>query len=384
MFKNFIRYYLGKFFQLSPLSSVIRHFYRSWAQIYSDRLIQHSPNGVWLRRSVTNQDFMPFWSDIDLTIILKKNELLNFSLNKDLFVHDIQVLSDKHLDSWLRTGGFRNRQIPEWIKLHGSEKIYTPQIESAQTLAFELAHEFYLLYHQLESKLHQNISDKWAMESAYKLLAELERVHLFWQSKDSRILSLTREQIFPRKNYDSKLWPQYLSAIDGYCQSIFQSLCEPLASFDFQPLVKSSGENYSILNLKILGKPVVVCHKADLIPKLIALFPTSFVCSPTFVKMIKGVGVQEQSLLNKLIHDRSSYYFHFNLQRLANDLLGAFVLNPGGHEQLYYCFKNINDFSMELLGNPVPGWNEGKVTYHSSQELLELINRYLEVLESLS
>jgi hypothetical protein len=99
--------------------------------------------------------------------------------------------------------------------------------------------------------------------------------------------------------------------------------------------------------------------------------------------MIKGIGIQEQTLLNQIAKDKN-YYFQFNLQRLANDLIGSVLVDTNNQTQLYYCFKNINDF------HPVPGWKDidfrwqnDKIVHRNSQELLALASRFLEVLRSL-
>jgi hypothetical protein len=389
MMKEFIRYYLGFFVKDGYLYEKLRQFYFFWALRFARNCAGEGVVGVWVRRSLTTKDFVPFWSDIDLTVVIQEESFHKISLNPDLLVQDIQIISDKHLHSWLRTGGVRNRQINHWIRLIGRLELHLPPQENDGILAFELVHEFYLLYHQLEKKLHHQTSSSWQKESTWKLLAEMKRITLFWKTKDLQVLSTLRADLLPRENVDPANLREVFLSLDQCWGEILGHLQSPLGEFDVAELIISETPDHHLLNLTIQDKPVVIAKDAGKIPGLMEQFPESFLCTYNFVKMIKGAGVQEQTLLNQLARDRKSYYFDFNLQRLAHDLLGCFFLSPNQLTQLYYCYKNIHDFYLALTGQECFYWKEIEdrwakgIIYHNHQELTQFTARFLEELNSL-
>jgi hypothetical protein len=113
-----------------------------------------------------------------------------------------------------------------------------------------------------------------------------------------------------------------------------------------------------------------------------------FVTTKEFVTLVLGAGVHGQNKLNELAWKESGYYRDFCTQRLAHDLLGCLLLNIENNRQLYFCFKNIQDF---LLGFRIesPGWNEISTWLDphpfplKHEEILEKSLRNLELLATI-
>jgi hypothetical protein len=388
MFKDFIRYFGGKIFGCGILLPYFKNLYFLVAQNYLNSLNSHTVKACWIRRSLTGQDFTPLWSDIDITLLVNEKSATQFTLPSNILVKDIQIVSDEHLSSWINSGGYRNRQITNWIQLSGSVQILPPPEQSSEILAFELAHESFLLYQQLEEKLHQPKS-KWLVEGTYKLIAELDRVLHYWVGREERFLFVPREEVLPRNVFIFEHISSYLSKYETIWEEIFAALAPELKQFKPEEYFNTHDSEHQILNLSIKGRQVLLVRDVVNVPYFIGQFPNHFVCSTTFLKMIKGVGVQEQSLLNNLAKT-GGYYYQFNLQRLANDLLGTMLLNPTNKQQLFYCLKNINDFYLVLKSISVPGWHQiesnwshSEIPKRNSQELLVMCPQFLEVLRSL-
>ena len=388
MFKDFIRYYGGKLFGWVILRPYFKNLYFLVAQNYLNSLNSHTVKGFWIRRSLTSQDFTPLWSDVDITLLVNEKLATQFTLPSNILVRDIQIVSEEHLSSWMNSGGYRNRQINNWIQLSGSVQITPPIEASSEILAFELAHESFLLYQQLEEKLHQPKS-KWLIEGTYKLIAELDRVLHYWLGREERFLFVPREEVLPRNVFVFEHISSYLSKYELIWEQIFAALAPELKLFKPEEYFNTHDSEHQILNLSIKGRQVLLVRDVVNVPYFINQFPNHFVCGAIFLKMIKGVGVQEQSLLNKLAKS-GDYYYHFNLQRLANDLLGTMLLNATNQHQLFYCLKNINDFCLAMKSISVPGWHQIESNWtttqslkHNTQELLSLCPQFLEVLRSL-
>ncbi len=386
--KQIVRYYSGLVLKVSYFLPLSKKLYFFILKKFLMKLNHRAIKGTWVRRSLTGKDFTPLWSDIDITLVVNEDLIGLIKLPKNLLVKDIQIVSDQHLNSWLTSGGFRNRQIPNWIKIQGSIHLLSPPALKSEFIAFELAQEIYLLYQQLEKKLQQTEYLQWQYESTYKLIAEMERLLRYWQERDDSLLFLSREDVFPRQQFMPAQIGEYLERYDQNWQNIFKELALPLQGFPFEQYLNRETEEYQILNFTIQDRQVLVAKKIKRIPFLKTVFPEKFVCSETFVCLVKGVGVQEQTLLNTIALDKN-YYYQFNLQRLANDLVSA-ALAPTDQSRLYYCFKNINEFHLVLFNESVPGWddielvwqNEGIVN-QSSQELTLITSRFLEVLRTL-
>ena len=388
MLKQLIRYYAGLVLRMSYILPLFKKMYFLSAKKYVQKLNQLAIQGSWVRRSLTGPDFTPIWSDIDITLVVNEELIDKIKLPANLLIKDIQIVSDQHLSSWLISGGFRNRQIPSWKQMQGEIKLMVPPKPTLEFIAFELAHEYYLLYQQLEKKLKQIDYLKWQTEATYKLIAEMERILLYWQEQDDGLLFLSREEIFPRHQFHPKRIGNHIEKYDQNWKSILKELALPLQKFPFEEYLITETTDYQILNFAIQGQQVLVAKVITQIPFLKTVFPEKFVCSESFVRMVKGVGVQEQTLLNQIAKGKN-YYYQFNLQRLANDLAST-ALAPIDQSRHYYCYKNINEFHLALFNKSVPEWEEiqqrweadGNVN-QNSQELLLITSRFLEVLRTL-
>lgn len=371
---------------LSPkeIKPLFRDLYISVARIYQDQIKDLNICGAWIRRSATTQDFIPAWSDIDLTLLIDDQNLSGITLKNNLLVKDLQIIPLRFFKSWCLAGGLRNRQFESWISL----RPYSPTLEPSpflnrEIIAFELVHELYLLYFQLERKLHGQ-ADEWSHISVRKLKAEIARLYYYWDSKDTQWLLKPRAEI-PVNDAD------FFQRLDQLLEKLRLSLHPHFQAYNFDPLIEQQMEGKNILNLRIGNQTVMTIPEMTSLTSELKHYPDYFVCSETFLKIIKAVGVQEQTLLNELARNRTSFYFHYNLQRLATDLVGAYLLYPENHTQLYYCFRNIHEFTMAVAETESPDWHviERKWTEEGhlplqTHDLAGLVKAYLEVLTSLS
>jgi hypothetical protein len=102
---------------------------------------------------------------------------------------------------------------------------------------------------------------------------------------------------------------------------------------------------------------VNVCAAED-IRSISRKFRSDFVVTSEFVSLIKGIGIQDQPLLNRLAWQESGYYRDFCTQRLAHDLIGSVLLDPENSRQLYFCLKNIDEFLKGFIEYPPTGWSQ--------------------------
>jgi hypothetical protein len=386
MFRNQLRHKLGHLFKQGPFIDSWRDFYLIWASHYSQKVDTEIVSDIWVRRSTLTQDFTPFWSDIDLTLIIRTNDLKSIALPKDLLVRDVQLIAQEFLPSWLMAGGFRNRQILNWRQLRGTTKLYPPGPAIDEHLAFEIAHELYLIYLQLQRYL-QFKNDPWVENSIFKLLAELQRLYLYWEKRDDKILFFKREDLLNRSSFNVE---DQLEIFDSFCSRILMNLHPRFHSFSHQELISKQNEQLTYLHLQMQNKTVVLPKQAAMIHQLSQQNNNFFYAPGPFINLVKAVGVQEQTLLNALAAEKENYYFHFNLQRLANDLISAFILNPTNSSQIYFCLRNIHEFNLALTGSETKYWQgiqtnwiERELFYHNHQELRTIVQAYLEVLKAL-
>jgi hypothetical protein len=387
MLKSLIRYGLGRLTKSFGLQTFFREFYRLWAIRFTQNLDLSFVESIWLRRSTVTVDFTPFWSDIDLTVVVREEKLKVSPLPSDLLVKDLQFISAFHLPAYNRTGGFRHRQLTSWKLLHGSSKLQNFPAEDKSKLAFELAHEAYLLFHQLQRKFGE-VESVWRRQSITKLIAELKRLEIYWQDEKQSDLFISREKIIPhlltdREISESGIW------LENFFQQLKAALHSTLQSFDHTTLIMQESEGRKKLSLEMIGKPVIVVDDPLQISVTSQELPKYFIATGTFIDLVKGVGVQDQALLNDLAKV-DDYYRDFNRQRLANDLIGAMLSNPGNRELMYYCFKNINDFYRAFYDENLSSWPQIEAHWLESQspssdspEFQDLCLRYLEVLRSM-
>jgi predicted nucleotidyltransferase len=383
--KNSLRYLLAQMTLTLGLSESVRRLYLRRAKTYVSALDQNAVKEVWVRRSVTNQDFKAFLSDIDLTVVVDENLLSQLHFPHDLLVKDIQIVPQKFLSTWLSAGGFRNYLQEDWIPLKSNSTLQPrKKIEDKSILAFELGHEIYLLYHQLEKKFHEG-SDPLIHISREKLVAELNRVQQFWIKNDQ---SLLKE---PRKNFVvQESFQNFIKKQDFFWQELTFHLEPPLNDYPIEDLIEAEFPDYYEMNLEMRGKQVLIVKKTDSLERFFTSHPHHFVVTENFFKLVKSVGVQEQDELNKLAHKKKGYYFDYNLQRLATDLVGAVVQYKEDHRLLYFCLKNIQEFTFAVTGQTVSdwesleeNWQKHDLIYRNNGELMELCRGYLEVLEGM-
>lgn len=345
-----LRLQLGHFFSSYGVRPFFRNIYFSFAKIYQDQLPVRE---AWLRRSVTTRDFIPAWSDIDLTLIIDDKQVQAVKFPRDLLVKDVQIIPARFFKSWSMAGGLRNRQYKSWISLRQSCYQLSPSPwTQKEVLAFELGHEIYLLYFQLEKKIKEPESE-WRTVAITKLMAEICRLQHYWD--DPKGDWLLMERLYLYQDLEKSL-DLFLKKFDQFCQTLFSHLHPHLQTFGFNQLIEHQYEKYSVLNLEIGPHKVQVFPDETLTTQDFAKTAGFFQCTETFLRLIKAVGVQEQTLLNELACDRSSYYFHYNLQRLATDLMAAYLIFPDNHRQLYFCFKNIHEFTLKVGNIEAPEW----------------------------
>ncbi len=369
--KNFIRYWLASLLEAMGLTELCRSVFIQWAQRYVKQLT--FIKGAWIRRSLINQDFIPLLSDIDLTILIDDSEFEKhfeqMTMKTSWPIQDIQVISTDFQNDWELTGGLRNYQIPQWKSLKSfSPKLKTPiPLPSLRSqIAFELGHEVYLLYRQLNEKM--GLPGKLHEISRQKLMQELKRLLEFWHSLEPELLLKPRKEFLLTPDF----WPSQIQ----FWKDLLLAIPPALQTY-------SPDSNSGLLSLKVNGKQVMLVSE-------ISHLTTSeyFFATVELLCLIKGVGVQEQELLNSLTLDKKSYFYRFNRQRLAHDLINGLLFARTNDTQIYYCFKNIKDFL--VAHNKTPPlwifpleWNEAKALNVPEITLMQQGRLYLEELKSL-
>ncbi len=390
--KNFIRYFLGQLVLLFGLREFFRFLYIAHGKHFiskRQKLISKS----WARRSVVTNDFIPFVSDLDVTILIDDTKITEMFYGQmfkaDLLIRDIQFVSPAFYSTWLRTGGLRNRQINHWLPLSGGEHLLRlPQEKQKSIIAFEIAHEVFLLYRQLQEHLPFGITSlSYKKQASQKLCLELKRLQIFWETSDESILWISRKDISLQLNTKSDLI-QFLESQNHFWGELLENLTFPLGQFDMKPLVKETTDLGSELRLTMNLLPVFVTDNFQNLARLRQGQP-KFVCTRNFLCLVKGVGVQEQTELNQLAKDKNGYYFGFNQQRLAHDLIHTLITAPDNASRLFFCFKNIKEFA-EASANQIPRewpevdrWDHQGPFPFQGQHLLDISLRHLELLRSL-
>lgn len=296
--------------------------------------------GAWVRRSLVTEDFVPVASDIDLTVLISIDRLEDFpdsGFLKTILIRDTQIVVKEFLDPWLETGGFRNRQIPAWLSLiHTSgNTLRDVPPDADHALAFDLAQEAFLLYRQIET--HRSSPELSRAEA--KLWREIERLRVYWHTRDPEVLMAPRK-LFELPEGRSEL----LGSLEAFSEELLKVLPAPLADFTVEPLIKEKGIPGSDLYLEVLRRPVFLLEDLS----VAASIPREkFLVTRNFLRLLKGTGIQEQTLLNRAARE-IRYYRNFNRQRLAHDLVQALILEPKNTSQIFYCFKNIDEFLSAL------------------------------------
>jgi hypothetical protein len=360
MHKEDLRLLIGSSLQSAGLTEPFRKLYTWVAKSYLWNFKTETIKAAWIRRSLVTSDFVPVCSDIDMTILIDDQRLEEIALanrfTKFHPVRDVQFVGLRFFKAWKDAGGFRNRQFENWKQIHGIKlELKCPPKVTKEELAFEMGYEVHLLYLQIQSKLktiriHHSDQNK---KSLLKLLREMERLRLYWENGDKRLITLHRENI--PFNYSIL---SYFEIMDNFWSELLKSLTPPLDTFEWKDMVSSIDSKGFEINVEIAQQRVFIPNNCRDLWDTLLSHQNNFICSSNFLKLIKGIGLQEQTLLNELAAQKNTYYLNFSMQRLAHDLLGAILLSPDNHEQLYYCFANINAFCLEVQKSNSPFWEE--------------------------
>ena len=382
--KNYIRYYAGVISTKLGLNRLLKSIYILKASTFIEAIPSKKIRAAWIRRSLTTEDFVPFWSDIDLTILVSEASL---SFPNDFLIKDIQFVPEFVFEDWKQAGGIRTKPSEMWLPLLADQPMSSASENSHLFLAFEISHELELIYRQIEEKFHQ-WDDPFTIISKQKLELELFRLEQMWNTKNYDILHVSRKEL--SKGHSTTLdFSNLLSRVDQLSKKLLENLPPPLNQYCADELICGEHEEISFLSLEIQNKKVVVVKNNKSAKDVILKYPEYFVTTLSYVQLIKGIGIQEQTLLNQLAKD-NSYYYKFQRQRLATDLLGALIATDCTQVRFYYCFKNIEDFHESLSTKRTnlwhlieEKWHTASLIFSNSDEKLTLGLAYLDVLRSL-
>ncbi len=379
----------GQFLAGSGLSEKIRSIYFGMAVNFVKKLPSSMVEAAWVRRSAANEDFLPIVSDIDITILIKDLDFSEMKSGKKLrtspLMQDIQFISTRFLDAWMETGGFRNYQIPQWKQIYGIPTQLRLPSSGTEEIAFEVAYEVHLVFKQIALKIFEHdFSAQSVNRDIRKLSLEIYRLKNFWDSRDKSWALKRRDDIPPIGGL-----PELFSTLEELCRSLIEELEPPLNVYDWKKTVTHEDEYGFDTAISFKGHPIYVLkNPAGILPAR-KMKSGRFMVTPSYLQMIKGIGVQEQSLLNRLAREHS-YYRKFSCQRLGHDLIGALILEPENTEQLYFCFFNIAEFHHAITGEFPVKWPEIESNWKNSRELrlkrdeLEKLSvTYLDHLEAL-
>src|SRR5690606_1046285 len=137
----------------------------------------------------------------------------------------------------------------------------------------------------------------------------------------------------------------YFVFMDDFWKELLQTVRSPMNSFSWTPAIYAVDNMGTELGIEIDGRRIYMVKEPADLGKALLRFPDNFVTTTSFTELIKGIGVQEQTFVNRLAAKGEGYYRRFNGQRLAHDLIGAMLLEPENKTQLYYCFLNVHEFA---------------------------------------
>lgn len=321
---------------------------------------------AWLRRSTITQDFVPFMSDLDVTIVIDHRQATPLSWP----LTDIEIISEDFFVLWLEAGGLRNKSIQQWKPFKTEDKFLVSQEVSKEVLAFEIAYEFFLLYKQLILKCSQQVA--FTDQSLIKLQLDLLRLKLIWDTQDYSPLYKPRIELLKEVKLYSDL-NSFITFIDQFISDLLNELPYELQQYQL-----------GLIDFPIEGKQVYCVRENDDFTKAVNSNPHHFIATESMIRLIKGVGILEHTHLNKLTKDKSSYFYKFNKQRLAQDLLGA-TLSPHRNDmQIFYCLKNICEFIEFHRGKIPPNWNANeKLGFENFTAVKIVLSQYLDALKTI-
>lgn len=374
MFKQKIRFLLGFLIKKLNLSNtgkfILFHFTKIQSFIVLDSNVE-----LYFRRSITGKDFIPFWSDIDVTLIIKDNELgkLRKSLKKisfltaiNPFLKDIELVDGATNLHWLDYSGIKNWNKSAWLS-QGGEKLQNKEWKDLfiQEICYNLVWEHRFLYEQLNKKINlffQKKISRLDLISAYKIIADIEG--LLFILKSQTVLS--RKDIL--KSYklygevdkiyfthdEIKLHFEFImEKFSVLTNKIFTSLGlilkKQLDDFEepFEIHLGQIEENIVFFNFKSVF--VEDFNKVSL-EKYLGQAEGIIVLTPKLYKIYKICGVQEIDILIGL-SQKPPYQFvnkYLNV-RLLQDYIQA-ILEKKDELVLFFCRINIEKLLSSRLG----------------------------------
>lgn len=384
--KNKLRHFLGQFVTKIGATEKMKSAYLYYAFSVIAQFPAHSISNVWIRRSYLTSDFTPFWSDIDLTVLINSSGLKKLieSPPRDHYpLIDIQYLHEDFFENWKNTIGIRGKICSEWKSIYGSTNLLLPHQEVDKNfLALEVAYELYLLYQQLELLLFKD--DIFSLKAKTKLQKDLYALREFWITKDRSWLLKRRSDI----EMSTDLF-EFLNDYNKFIQDIILALPDDFERYDMSPLKDEKTKWGETLFLKINNKKVhAINNYSDLKKNPDTSF---FFATLPFIQLIKTVGIQEQEQLNRYVSKSgNTLFFEFCIQRLAHDLLGAVLTTKRSETTIYFALKNINDFSIQIQNTGAPFWENISQRYNhqqsissNSKELADITQAQLDLLLAL-
>lgn len=268
-------------------------------------------------------------------------------------MQDIQFLSRRFLGAWTETGGFRNYQLSQWKQIYGKPIQLKVPSSNTEERAFELAYEVHLVFKQLATKILQpDFGSSTASKDSLKLSLELNRLKYFWETGDLTWAVKKRSEIPSAGDV-----PAVYQMVDDLCRSLIEELEPPLNVYNWMKAVTKEDELGYETAISFKGHPIFVLKNPKDILEARKTRNKTFFVTGAYLQMMKGIGVQEQDHLNRVAREHP-YYRKFSCQRLANDLIGALILEPDDIPQLYFCFFNISHFHHAITGKFPDKWPE--------------------------
>lgn len=355
---NFLRFFLAQLAVKLGLTQSLREIYLSCARIIADRYLSFADD-VFIRRSVRTHDFIPFLSDIDLTIFVSIDKAKYLSSIPKIPLVDLQIVGSEYKDEFLRYGGFRNFQASSWLSLRSNTSPQIPALpHNREDLSFQISHELYFLYQQLY-RFYQKPSSHYLDFSKEKILAEILRLHHYWIRNEQSILYAQRSSFLNKKMLR---FQEIFDFIQSFSAQLLSSIHLSLPHFGISPLIKHSEHELHHLYLHINSLPVIISDEYQASVEL----KDYFYCPSALLVLLKTIGVQEQTQVNELARVES-YYYHYCHQRLLTDLYGSFLSSDS--VSVYYCLDNINQFFSQVLGYELKKFIPVKEIFLQTQSL---------------
>jgi hypothetical protein len=343
--KENIRFYLAYYLGLKP---IVREIHIFFAKFFIYFLPVDAIHSVYLRRSILNDDFVPFLSDMDMTLVLnplKYNDLVLLKkrigrLKKVFFlIKDIEYISIQTFSQWQECGGVRSYQYPRWQCIKGNK---LPDIlkgkKSMSHHAFDLFYELMHLYIQFEKIAARKSYNQFCHYQLAKFQFELTSLISFWSTKNTDALD-QRRKIWPLNkniNAESMIKDFYLK-IDYLADQLFEVLEISFKSINVSDFVLRNEDGVCYTNKEFNSKLAVFsAHKA-----YISFTSSIFLIPKSLFGGVIACGFYQHDFLIKTAKV-DSYYRNYLYQRCYNDLLGA-IFN-GNPQTVLYTLINLYNY----------------------------------------